>query len=70
MSIRSEILKEDVLPALGLTVEEASIQLGVNIEYLSSILNEEIPITLEFAMKIESWLGVENGGRAELWIDN
>lgn len=70
MCYRTEILKEDVLPALGLAIEEAAEQLGVPNEYFNAIINNKIPITLEFAQKIEKWLGVENGGRAELWVSD
>ena len=34
---------------------------------LSRLINERSVISPEMALKIENWLGVENGGRAELW---
>jgi addiction module HigA family antidote len=63
-----EILREDVLPALGLTVTEAAKQLGVTRAALSRVLNARAGISSEMALRLESWLGVENGGRADLWI--
>jgi addiction module HigA family antidote len=61
------ILREDVLPALGLSVTEAARQLGVARVTLSRLINEQAGISPEMALKIEAWLGTENGGRAESW---
>ena len=63
-----ETLREDVLPALGLTVTEAAGQLGVTRAALSRVLNCRAAISPEMALRIEAWLGVENGGRADLWL--
>lgn len=63
-----ETLREDVLPALGLTVKEAAAQLGVARPSLSRVLNGHAAISPEMALRIERWLGVENGGRADLWM--
>jgi addiction module HigA family antidote len=63
-----ETLREDVLPALGLTVTEASVQLGVSRVALSRVLNCRAAISPEMALRLESWLGVEHGGRADNWI--
>ena len=63
-----ETLKEDVLPALGLSVTEAAAQLGVTRAALSRVLNGRAAISPEMALRLESWLGVENGGRADTWI--
>jgi len=63
-----ETLKEDVLPALGLNVTEAAAQLGVTRVALSRVLNGRAAISPEMALRIEGWLGVENGGRADTWI--
>ena len=62
------ILREDVLPALGLTVTEAARQLGVSRVALSRVLNERAGISLDLARRIEAWLGPEHGGRAESWL--
>lgn len=61
-------LREDVLPALGLSITEAAKQLGVTRAALSRVLNEHAAISPEMALRLEGWLGVENGGRADLWI--
>jgi antitoxin HigA-1 len=63
-----ETLREDVLPALGLNVTQAAAALGVTRAALSRILNEHAGISTEMALRLESWLGVENGGRADLWL--
>lgn len=63
-----ETLREDVLPELGLTVTQAAEQLGVTRPALSRVLNGHAGISPEMALRIEGWLGVENGGRADLWL--
>ena len=63
-----ETLRADVLPALGLTVTAAAKQLGVTRAALSRVLNGRAAISPEMALRLEGWLGVENGGRADLWI--
>jgi addiction module HigA family antidote len=62
-----ERLREDVLPALGLSVTAAE-QLGVTRAALSRVLNGRAGISPEIALRIEGWLGVDRGGRADLWI--
>lgn len=63
-----ETLREDILPALGITVTQAAAQLGVTRAALSRVLNGHAAISPAMALRLESWLGVENGGRADLWI--
>lgn len=63
-----ETLREDVLPALGLNVTQAAAQLGVTRAALSRVLNGRAAISPEMALRLEGWLGVENGGSADLWI--
>jgi len=63
-----ETLREDVLPALGLTVTDAAEQLGVTRAALSRVLNGRAAISPEMALRLEGWLGANNGGRADLWI--
>lgn len=63
-----ETLREDVLPALGLTVTEAAAQLGVTRATLSRVLNGRAAISPEMALRIEAWLGVERGGSADVWV--
>jgi addiction module HigA family antidote len=63
-----ETLREDVLPALGLTVAAAADQLGVTPATLSRVLDGLAPVSTELALRLEAWLGVENGGQADVWI--
>ena len=63
-----ETLKEDILPALGLTVTDAAHQLGVTRTALSRVINGRAGISPEMARRIEVWLGQERGGRAALWL--
>ncbi len=63
-----ETLRDDVLPALGLTVTDAAAQLGVTRAALSRVLNGRAAISPEMSLRLEGWLGVENGGRADLWV--
>ena len=63
-----ETLREDVLPALGLSVTEAADQLGVSRVALSRVLNSRAAISPEMALRLENWLGVDHGGRADNWI--
>jgi len=63
-----ETLREDVLPALGLSVTQAAAQLKVTRATLSRVLNGRAAISPEMALRLECWLGAENGGRAELWL--
>lgn len=63
-----ETLREDVLPALGLNVTQAAAQLNVTRAALSRVLNGRAAISPEMALRLEGWLGEENGGRADLWL--
>ncbi len=63
-----ETLREDILPALGLSVTQAAAQLNVTRATLSRVLNGRAAISPEMALRLEVWLGVENGGRADLWV--
>ena len=62
-------LREDVLPAMGLSVTEAAKQIGVTRATLSRVLNGRAAISIDMALRLERWLGVEQGGRAELWLE-
>src|SRR3546814_14606094 len=61
-------LRDDVLPALGLSVTDAAKQLGVARVTLSRVLNGHAAISPEMALRIEAWLGLERGGEARLWL--
>ena len=61
-------LKEDILPALELTVTEASEQLGVTRAAFSRVINGKAGISPEMALRLEAWLGEKNGGNASVWL--
>lgn len=61
-------LRDDVLPALGLTVTEAAGQLGVARVTLSRVLNGHAAISPEMALRLQAWLGKERGGDARMWL--
>lgn len=61
-------LRDDVLPALGLSVSQAAQQLGVSRITLSRVLNGRAAISPEMALRIEAWLGKERGGDAYVWL--
>lgn len=61
-------LRDDVLPALGLSVTQAAEQLGVSRVALSRVLNGRAAISPDMALRIEAWLGVERGGNARVWL--
>jgi addiction module HigA family antidote len=63
-----ETLRDDVMPALSLSVTEAALQLGVTRAALSRVLNGRAGISPEMALRLERWLGVEHGGRAGVWL--
>lgn len=53
-----EQLREDVLPALGLSVAKAAAQLGVGRVTLSRVLHGHAAISPEMALRLEAWLGL------------
>ena len=61
-------LRDDVLPALGINVTEAAKALGVTRPTLSRVLNGAAAVSPEMALRLERWLGVDNGGRADVWL--
>ena len=61
-------LRDDVLPALGLTVTQAAQQLDVSRISLSRVLNGRAAISPDMALRIEAWLGVDRGGDARVWL--
>jgi antitoxin HigA-1 len=58
------ILREDVLPALGLSISEAARQLGVTRQTLHRILAEKVSVTPEMAARLGRFCG--NG--AGIWL--
>ena len=59
-----EVVREDVLPALGLSVSEAARRLGVSRQQLHRVLACTHPVTTEMALRIGKIAG--NGPR--LWL--
>lgn len=59
-----EILREDILKELGLSVSEAALRLGISRQQLHRILACTHPITTEMALRIGKFAG--NG--PELWV--
>jgi len=59
-----EFLREDVLPELPFGKAEFARRLGVSRQHLYAIINEERPITTEFAAKLGKLIG--NGPR--IWL--
>jgi len=61
-------LRDDVLPALGLSVTQAAEQLGVSRVALSRMLNGRAAISPDMALRLEAWLGADRGGDARVWL--
>jgi len=59
-----ELLREDVLPALGISVSEAARQLGVSRQSLHRIMAGQQPVTVEMALRLGRFCG--NG--PALWL--
>ena len=59
------ILKEDVLPELGIGVTEAAAQLGVSRVALSRVINGRAAISADMAIRLEAWM---QGPTAETWV--
>jgi len=55
-------LRDDILPALRLQVGEAAAQLDVDRTTLSKVLNGRASISPSMALRIERWLGRDQGG--------
>ena len=69
-----EVLREDVMKPLGLTVTEAAKRLGVTRKTLSALLNCRASMSPEMAVRVsratrtspESWLYMQ--AKIDLWI--
>jgi addiction module HigA family antidote len=69
-----EILREDVIKPLGLTVTEAAKRLGVTRKTLSALVNCKASMSPEMALRVskatktspESWLYMQ--AKLDLWI--
>jgi len=56
-----ETLREDVLPALGLSVAEAARQLGISRVAFSRVLHGHAAISIDLARRLEAWLRKPDG---------
>jgi len=69
-----EVLREDVIKPLGLTVTEAAKRLGVTRKALSALINTKAALSPDMALRIaqatstspESWLYMQ--AKLDLWI--
>lgn len=59
------ILKEDVLPELGLTVTQAAAQLGVSRVQFSRFINGRAGVTPELALRLSKWIPAPS---AIMWL--
>ena len=59
-----EILKEDILPSVGLSVMAAAKALGVSRQMLHDILAERRPLSAVMCLKVSRLLG----GSPEVWM--
>ena len=63
-TLPGEILKEDILPALGLSVAEAAAEMGIARQSLYKIMNGKSAVTPEMALRLGKWCGNGPG----LWL--
>ena len=59
-----ESIREDILPALDLSVTEAARQLGVARVTLSRLIHGQSGISADMARRLEAWHGSESCRRA------
>lgn len=59
-----EYLREDIVPALGMTVKALAAHLGVSRQSLSELINERRSVSVEMAQK----LGKVFGNGARFWL--
>ncbi len=59
------ILREDVLPTLGLTQGELARRLGVSRRTVSEVVHERRPVTPDMALRLARLLG----GSADSWLN-
>jgi addiction module HigA family antidote len=59
------ILREDVLPSLGMTQTELADRLGVSRRTVSQVIHEHRPITPDMAIRLAHFLGTSS----ESWLN-
>lgn len=60
-----ELLREEIVPALGISKTELARNLGISRQVLYDILNEKAPVTAQMAVR----LGKLCGNGPSLWIN-
>lgn len=58
------ILREDVLPALGIDESEFAVRLGVPSEIVGEVINERAGVNVDMAYRLERVVG----SSAEMWL--
>ena len=62
-------IREDILPALNLTVSAAAAQLGMNRVSPARVINGNAGVSVELARRLEAWLsGPAHGPSAASWL--
>lgn len=69
-----EVLRDDVLPAIGLSRTALAKRLGVTTRKLSTLLSEQTPVTADLAMRLGTffgqgaryWLGLQM--QHDMWV--
>jgi antitoxin HigA-1 len=59
-----ELLREDILPSLGIGKTEVAAALGISRQHLYDILNEKKPVSAEVAVR----LGKAFGNGSAIWL--
>ena len=59
------ILREDVLPSLGITQTDLASRLGVSRRTISQVLHEQRPLTVDIAIRLSHFLGTT----PESWLN-
>ena len=59
-----EILREMIMPALGMNVTQLAHHLGVSRQALSGLINERKSVSMEMAQR----LGLAFGNKARFWL--
>jgi addiction module HigA family antidote len=59
-----EILRETIIPALGMTIKDVAVHLGVSRAALSDLVNEKRSVSLDMARR----LGAAFGNGARFWL--
>lgn len=59
------IIKEDVLPELGITVTQAASQLGISRVQLSRFINGKSGVTPDLAIRLSKWIPAPT---ADMWL--